>query len=152
MFLACVVFHDDDDDYAVRRRSCFRYSLLFMWLYLVLPHIVPFSVDEKVRSGDSIQLNCHVSKGDKPLELNWLFNDDELSSELAMTTTKLGSSSSVLTISTVSAAHTGKYTCIASNRIGSYNYSTYINVDGTIFVFFFKSFVLLVIYRAITTQ
>ncbi|KAL4143242.1 hypothetical protein QTP88_005598 [Uroleucon formosanum] len=95
----------------------------------VLPHIVPFSVDEKVRSGDSIQLNCHVSKGDKPLELNWLFNDDELSSELSVTTTKLGSSSSVLTIGTVSAAHTGKYTCIASNRIGSYNYSTYINVD-----------------------
>ncbi|XP_008186199.1 Down syndrome cell adhesion molecule-like protein Dscam2 isoform X11 [Acyrthosiphon pisum] len=96
---------------------------------MVLPHIVPFSVDEKVRSGDSIQLNCHVSKGDKPLELNWLFNDDELSSELSVTTTKLGSSSSVLTIGTVSAAHTGKYTCIASNRIGSYDYSTYINVD-----------------------
>ncbi|XP_060838257.1 cell adhesion molecule Dscam2 isoform X27 [Rhopalosiphum padi] len=96
---------------------------------MVLPHIVPFSVDEKVRSGDSIQLNCHVSKGDKPLELNWLFNDDELSSELSVTTTKLGSSSSVLTISTLSAAHTGKYTCIASNQIGSYNYSTFINVD-----------------------
>lgn len=122
-----------------------------MWLYLVLPHIVPFSVDEKVRSGDSIQLNCHVSKGDKPLELNWLFNDDELSSELAVTTTKLGSSSSVLTISTVSAAHTGQYTCIASNRIGSYNYSTYIHVDGTIFVVFL-SFVLLVVYRVITTS
>jgi len=110
------------------------YKLLFYGI-VVLPHIVPFSVDEKVRSGDSIQLNCHVSKGDKPLELNWLFNDDELSSELSVTTTKLGSSSSVLTIGTVSAAHTGKYTCIASNRIGSYNYSTNINVDGTHFNF-----------------
>lgn len=110
------------------------YTLLFYGV-IVLPHIVPFSVDEKVRSGDSIQLNCHVSKGDKPLELNWLFNDEELSSELSVTTTKLGSSSSVLTISTVSAAHTGKYTCIASNRIGSYDYSTYINVDGTHFNF-----------------
>lgn len=101
-------------------------------MVIVLPHIVPFSVEDKVRSGDSIQLNCHVSKGDKPLELNWLFNDDELSSELGVTTTKLGSSSSVLTIGILSAAHTGKYTCIASNRIGSYNYSTYINVDGIV--------------------
>lgn len=114
------------------------YKLQFYGV-IVLPHIVPFSVDEKIRSGESIQLNCHVSKGDKPLELNWLFNDDELSSELSVTTTKLGSSSSVLTIGAVSAAHTGKYTCIATNRIGSYNYSTNINVDGTRF-YFNKSF------------
>lgn len=101
-------------------------------MVIVLPHIVPFSIDEKIRSGDSIQLNCHVSKGDKPLEINWLFNDDELSSELNVATTKLGSSSSVLTIGTISAVNTGKYTCIASNQIGSYNYSTSIYVDGTL--------------------
>lgn len=118
-------------NYLVRNLT-YSYFLTFVLCFtvIVLPHIVPFSVDEKVRSGDSIQLNCHVSKGDKPLELNWLFNNDELSSELSVTTTKLGSSSSVLTFGTISAAHTGKYTCIATNQIGSNNYSTYINVDG----------------------
>ncbi|VVC30731.1 Immunoglobulin subtype,Immunoglobulin-like domain,Immunoglobulin-like fold,Immunoglobulin subtype [Cinara cedri] len=113
----------------IAKNSAGSDSLTSQLMVNVLPHIVPFSVEEKVRSGDSIQLSCHVSKGDKPLELDWLFNDDELSSELSVSTTKLGSSSSVLTIGTLSAAHTGKYTCIASNRIGSYNYSTYINVD-----------------------
>jgi len=116
----------------------FFYLCLIVLMVVVLPHIVPFSVDEKVRSGDSIQLNCHVSKGDKPLELNWSFNDDELSSELGVSTTKLGSSSSVLTIGMVSAAHTGKYTCTATNRIGSYSYSTLINVDGTLYLYFLK--------------
>ncbi|XP_014244429.1 Down syndrome cell adhesion molecule-like protein Dscam2 isoform X5 [Cimex lectularius] len=95
---------------------------------MVLPHIIPFSLDEDINNGESAQLNCHVSKGDKPLKITWSFHGEELSSHLGIITTKLGDRSSILTITSAMAAHTGNYTCTATNNAGSTSYTTSILV------------------------
>lgn len=95
-----------------------------------MPHINPFDLDDEVNNGDSVQLNCHVSKGDKPLQITWSFHGEDLSSHLGIETTKLGDRSSVLTITSAMAAHSGNYTCTASNRAGSTSYTTAIHING----------------------
>lgn len=98
---------------------------------LVLPHIIPFDVEEDVNTGDSVQLNCHVSKGDKPLKITWNFHGEELSSHMGITTTKIGDRSSILTIVSVMAAHSGNYTCTAQNAAGTVSYTAVVHVNGT---------------------
>lgn len=95
-----------------------------------MPHINPFDVEDEVNNGDSVQLQCHVSKGDRPLTISWSFHGEELSSHMGIETTKLGDRSSVLIINSAMAAHTGNYTCTATNRAGSSNYTTSIYVNG----------------------
>lgn len=100
-------------------------------MLLVLPHIIPFSLDEEVNNGESIQLNCHVSKGDKPLKISWSFHGEELSSHMGITTTKIGDRTSLLTIASAMAAHNGNYTCTASNAAGNTSHTATIRINGT---------------------
>nr|CAD7258839.1 unnamed protein product [Timema shepardi] len=95
----------------------------------VLPHIIPFPLEEEVNHGDSVQLNCHVSKGDKPLTISWNLHGRELGSHLGIATTKLGDRTSLLSISSAVAAHTGDYTCTAQNSAGSVSYTTTVLVS-----------------------
>jgi hypothetical protein len=97
-----------------------------------LPHIIPFGIDEEINNGESVQLNCHVSKGDKPLKISWSFHGEELSSHMGITTTKIGDRTSLLTIASAMAAHSGNYTCTAANAAGSTSYVAAIHVNGTI--------------------
>ncbi|CAH3959324.1 unnamed protein product [Pieris brassicae] len=98
----------------------------------VLPYIVPFEADESVFAGESVQLNCHVSKGDLPLDIKWHFHGFEnSSSHFGIMTTKMTSRTSFLSIATASASHSGNYTCVATNSAGSTNYSTVLNVHVT---------------------
>lgn len=106
----------------------------------MIPYINPFSFDGDANFGDNVQLMCHVSKGDLPIQINWLFRNIKIFSHLSVQTTKMGERSSFLTISSVRAENSGVYTCIASNDAGSNNYSTSLNVYGTFntnFYFFF---------------
>lgn len=84
-----------------------------------------------MNNGDSVQLTCHVSKGDRPLTITWSFHGEELSSHLGIETAKWGDRSSILTITSAMAAHSGNYTCTASNQAGTTNYTTSIHVNGT---------------------
>ncbi|KAG8244654.1 hypothetical protein J6590_017599 [Homalodisca vitripennis] len=95
----------------------------------VLPHIIPFDLEEEVNSGESVQLNCHVSKGDRPIKISWNFHGEVLSSHMGISTTKLGDRSSVLTISSAMAAHSGNYTCTASNAAGVTTYTATVHVN-----------------------
>jgi hypothetical protein len=99
---------------------------------VVLPHIIPFALDEDVNTGESVQLNCHVSKGDKPLKITWNFHGEELSSHMGIATTKIGDRTSLLTISSVMAGHSGNYTCTARNAAGSISYTTSVHVNGSV--------------------
>ncbi|KAG8244653.1 hypothetical protein J6590_017598 [Homalodisca vitripennis] len=91
---------------------------------------MPFSPEEEIMAGESIQLTCHISKGDRPLQIRWNFHGEELSSHLGITTTKVGDRTSMLNISPTMAAHSGNYTCTATNRAGSSSYT------ATLFVLF----------------
>ena len=98
----------------------------------VLPHIIPFGIDEEINNGDSIQLNCHVSKGDVPLKIIWYFKSQLLQnpSVTGITTTKIGGRTSLLTISPAQATNSGTYTCSASNSAGTVNFTTTVYVNG----------------------
>ncbi|XP_050346768.1 cell adhesion molecule Dscam2 isoform X8 [Nymphalis io] len=95
---------------------------------MVPPHIVPFVAEEPVFAGESVQLTCHVSKGDTPLTVSWSFHGKELSSHEGITTMKIGHRTSLLTISSATASHSGEYTCHALNEAGLAVHSTTVNV------------------------
>jgi Immunoglobulin domain len=98
---------------------------------LVLPVINTFAFEEDTNGGDSVQVICHVAKGDLPLEVRWLFKGKPISSILRIMITKIGDKSSLLSIPSVSAEHIGQYTCLASNRAGEAKFSADLNVKGT---------------------
>lgn len=95
-----------------------------------MPHINPFSFEEEANSGDSVQLTCHVSKGDLPLTIKWLHNNKQIYSHLGVMSNKIGDRISLLTIGHVKDLNSGEYKCIAENRAGSTNYSTILFVNG----------------------
>lgn len=106
------------------------YFYLFVLPSPVPPHIVPFMAEEPVFAGESIQLTCHVSKGDAPIKINWSFHGEELSSHQGIATMKIGERTSLLTISNSQASHSGEYSCHAANRAGLAVHSTTVNVHG----------------------
>lgn len=93
--------------------------------------IGPFSFgDHDYTLGMSAQINCIVIEGDLPVDISWTFHGVRLSASSGIETTKIGSRSSVLNIDSVSADHSGNYTCIARNAAGMRNYTATLNVYG----------------------
>lgn len=105
-------------------------SFFIYFFPLVLPTIHPFSFDGEVNEGDSVQLTCHVAKGDLPLKIRWLHNDLPLFSHLGVLTNKIGDRISLLTIESVKAVNFGNYTCLANNKAGQSSYTTELFVNG----------------------
>lgn len=99
-------------------------------IYLVLPHIHPFSFDDETNSGDSVQLTCHASKGDLPLNIKWLHNKMPIFSHLGVVTNRIGDRISLLTIPLVSDQNSGEYTCLAENAAGISEHTTHLYVNG----------------------
>lgn len=98
----------------------------------VLPHINPFTFDGEANSGDSVQLTCHVAKGDLPLQIKWLFKDQPIFAHLGIITSKFGDRSSFLTVPSVTADNSGNYTCVATNNAGQFNYTAQLYVYGIV--------------------
>lgn len=76
-------------------------------------------------------LTCTVSDGDLPLDIKWLLNDRPVDSYSNINSAKFGKRNMVLSIESVSAEHSGNYTCEASNIAGTVSYSTNLKVYGT---------------------
>lgn len=106
------------------------YFILINLFHTVTPNILPFDVDQALFSGESVQMMCHISKGDTPLEVYWEFNGKKISRELG-TFSKVGDRSSVLMMPLVTGAHSGNYTCIAKNNAGTTSYTTILKIIGT---------------------
>jgi hypothetical protein len=112
---------------------------------LVAPQIGTFSFgDEPLNAGDATSLTCSVTKGDSPLEIIWLFNNDNLdSTNYEIIISETGKRTKQLTIDSVGASHAGEYTCVASNIAGSTSRSAILAVNGIILitvVMFYKAF------------
>lgn len=98
----------------------------------MIPYINPFEVEESIFAGESVHITCHVSKGDRPLQISWSFQGNEIPyhNNMGITTTKLGEKASVLSIPTAMGQHSGNYTCTASNRAGRAHHSALVNIHG----------------------
>ena len=102
-----------------------------IFYFLELPEIVPFTFGaDPVNQGDFVQLTCNVRRGDKPLSLTWSLKGDIISSDPVLTTTMLGTQTSILMISAVDYQHSGVYTCRAENPAGVSTHSAELLVNG----------------------
>lgn len=105
---------------------------MFIILLLVAPQIGSFSFGEDpLNAGDTASLLCIVTKGDFPLEIEWLFNNEVIDpTKVDIVISDNGKRTKQLTIDSVSARHAGEYTCIASNIAGSTSRSAQLVVNG----------------------
>lgn len=97
----------------------------------MLPYIIPFSYDDEVYPGDSLEMMCQVAKGDKPMTISWSFHGFNGEAKHSRIRTKrISDKSSLLSIGTVTSFHSGNYTCIATNAAGVASYTTTLIVNG----------------------
>ncbi len=83
-----------------------------------------------MNEGQFAQVVCIVTQGDEPLSIAWSLQGEIVSSEPGLSTTSLGTRTSMLTIDSVGYRHSGVYTCTASNRAGSASNSVQLRVNG----------------------
>lgn len=87
--------------------------------------------DDPLNAGDTASLTCIVTKGDSPLEIEWMFNNEPIDlTQHEIAISENGKRTKQLTIDSVSARHAGEYTCIASNIAGSTSRSAQLIVNG----------------------
>ncbi|GAB0100349.1 Down syndrome cell adhesion molecule-like protein Dscam2 [Sergentomyia squamirostris] len=82
---------------------------------IVPPIIEPFSFQDGLAEGMRTRTVCGVSRGDAPLTLRWLKDGEPLPLLLGANVTSLDQYSSLLSIPSLSASHSGDYTCVATN-------------------------------------
>ena len=99
--------------------------------FSALPSIVPFSFgSETVNQGTRAQIFCAVNNGDPPFKISWSMQGKDLSSDISISTTQLGSSASMLSIESVDYTHSGTFTCKVSNEAGYASHKTELKVNG----------------------
>lgn len=98
-----------------------------------MPYITPFEFDGPASAGDTVQISCNVPKGDKPLQIFWLWRGEVIGSKMGISTFPVGDRANFLSISYVTEKHAGNYTCQASNPAGMVEISSELKVNGTLF-------------------
>lgn len=83
-----------------------------------------------MNSGEFLTITCTISKGDFPLNITWILNGRSITMFDGITATNTNKRSSQLTIESAQAHHSGDYTCLAQNLVGSAKFSSYLNVNG----------------------
>uniref|UniRef100_T1III8 Down syndrome cell adhesion molecule-like protein Dscam2 n=1 Tax=Strigamia maritima TaxID=126957 RepID=T1III8_STRMM len=102
----------------------------------VPPKILPFAFqDDQFFKGMRAQIVCVVSQGDLPIRFKWLKDDKEISPiQMGISTREYDDHANSLNIESVSSAHTGNYTCIASNKAASVSHTAQLLVYAVIAV------------------
>ncbi|XP_037034782.1 Down syndrome cell adhesion molecule-like protein Dscam2 isoform X7 [Bradysia coprophila] len=95
----------------------------------VPPAIEPFSFSQDgLAEGMRTRTVCGVSRGDAPLELRWQKDGESLPLLLGVNITSLDQYSSLLSIPSLSASHSGEYTCVATNPAAEVKYTASLQV------------------------
>lgn len=109
--------------------------MLFLYEMLLLlsvePQILPFAFPEEVEEGQLIQVSCAVTKGDDPLTVQWYKDGSPLSSSPNFMINNVAPKLSILLLSSANADHTGTYSCLAFNPVGTAESSASLKVKGT---------------------
>lgn len=82
--------------------------------------------------GDTVQVQCLVSKGDMPITFSWLFNGMLIANEMSVNIAPFGKKTSVLSIEYVKESHIGNFTCVVSNKAGVSTSSAELLIKGMI--------------------
>lgn len=103
-----------------------------IYFNLVLPQIAPFDFgDETTNTGDTVVVNCIVSKGDLPIEIRWVIHSSPVvSGENGITILKTNQRTSTMSINSVEGMHRGTFKCIAKNKAGATEYTADLHVNG----------------------
>ncbi|KAH8369953.1 hypothetical protein KR093_001540 [Drosophila rubida] len=94
----------------------------------VPPIIEPFAFQDGLAEGMRTRTVCGVSRGDAPLKLIWLKDGEPLPEQLGANVTMLDQYSSLLSIPSLSATHSGEYTCVAKNPAAEIKYTALLQV------------------------
>lgn len=94
------------------------------------PQILPFVFPDEVEEGQLIQISCAVTKGDDPLTLQWYKDSIPLASSPSFMINNVAPKLSILLLSSVNANHTGTYSCLAFNPVGTAESSASLKVKG----------------------
>lgn len=99
--------------------------------FTVAPQLTHFDFGvESVNTGDSVSLICNAHKGDLPIKLSWLLNNNSINGIPGITTMRNGRKVITLTIDPVQSIHYGEYACLAENAAGKASYSAMLHVNG----------------------
>lgn len=108
--------------------------LLFSFFYGPVPPVIePFSFQDGLAEGARTRTVCGVSRGDSPLVLRWLKDGDPLSPSLGANTSSIDPYTSILSIPSLSSAHSGEYTCVASNQASEVKFTASLQVKGRVY-------------------
>uniref|UniRef100_A0A1B0GKQ0 Down syndrome cell adhesion molecule-like protein Dscam2 n=2 Tax=Lutzomyia longipalpis TaxID=7200 RepID=A0A1B0GKQ0_LUTLO len=88
-------------------------------------------VNDGLAEGMRTRTVCGVSRGDAPLTLRWLKDGEPLPLLLGANVTSLDQYSSLLSIPSLSASHSGDYTCVATNPAAEVKFTATLMVKGT---------------------
>lgn len=85
-----------------------------------------------LREGMRAAINCQVMEGDRPISFRWERDGRTITSNAAQGTIirTIDEYSSSLIIDRITSAHSGNYTCIASNVAGSEKFVVPLTVNG----------------------
>lgn len=108
--------------------------------------MLPFNFgEEELNIDDSISVTCSITKGDTPLKIWWNFHEEgvetfpyNLTSNDGIIITQSNQKVSMLSIEALKGRHRGNYTCYARNRAGITSHSSYLAINGQIFLVHFN--------------
>ena len=106
----------------------------------VPPKIAPFNFNKDVSEGVRAQVTCMIEQGDSPFKILWSkdgvtipntpsSNYDNTGTN-GLRVTSMDAHSSTIFIENVTAAHTGNYTCVASNSVAEVTWTAELVVSG----------------------
>lgn len=97
------------------------------------PHIHPFTIGDGYHEGGRVGWQCFITKGDGPLTIEWLKNNQslDLTSTPSLSVTYQNEYSSSVLIESIRLAHEGNYTCRATNPVATVEHTVTLTVLGT---------------------
>ncbi|XP_069947115.1 cell adhesion molecule Dscam2 isoform X1 [Cherax quadricarinatus] len=96
---------------------------------MVAPVVLPFHFEEKLQAGERAGAACIVSKGDPPITFTWEKDGRPVQEIGGVSVSVVSPFSNTLMINSLTAHHTGEYTCRVSNNWAEASYSAALAVN-----------------------